>query len=143
MQGLAAMLVKGRSASTDEKYHNAFERVRKWAEKAGVCALPMLPFAWMRYMRAMFQYGQSKGLARGNLDMASAAVERMHKIAGHASATEDYGAQEVRRSMGRELGVRGRQANGRWKMRWWRSCLCGCWRCQRQRGWILGYVCWL
>jgi hypothetical protein len=105
VQGLAGMLVKGRCVSTDTKYYNAFMLVQKWAEKVGVRALPMSPFDWMRYMWALFQYSKDKGLARGNIDM-----ERMHRIADFLSPTEDYGAKEVRQSIGRELGVRGKQA---------------------------------
>ncbi len=76
--GLAQMLTEGRSASTDEKYFNAFERVRRWAQRVGVPAMPMSTFDWMRYLWALFQHSQSNGLARGNIDMAAAAVERMH-----------------------------------------------------------------
>jgi hypothetical protein len=70
----------------------------------------MEPFTLMRYLWAMFQHSQQKGLARGNIDMAWAAVDRMHKLAGQQSPTEDVGVQELRRSIGRELGIKGRQA---------------------------------
>ena len=109
-QGLARVLAAGRAASTDTKYFNAFLRVQKWASLAGVCALPMLPFHFMRYLYALFEHSQSKGLARGNIDMACAAVERFHLLAGHVSPTADAGVQEVRKGMGRELGVKGQQA---------------------------------
>ena len=112
--GLVQVLAAGRAASTDTKYFNAFERVRRWADGVGVCALPMLPFHFMRYLWALFQHSKGKGLARGNVDMACAAVERFHTLAGHLSPTADvgHGVHEVRKGMGRELGAKGQQATG-------------------------------
>ena len=109
-EGLARLLTEGRAASTDRAYFNAFERVRRWSERVGVCPLPMLPFHFLRYLWALFQHCQERGLARSNIDVACAAVERFHTLAGHPSPTADVGVQEVRKGMGRSLGVRGHQA---------------------------------
>jgi hypothetical protein len=108
--GLVQMLAAGRAASTDTKYYNAFARVQKWADEVGVCAMPMLPFHFMLYLWALFQHSKQAGLARGNIDIACAAVERFHLLAGCTSPTADVGVQEVRKGMTRELGVRGQQA---------------------------------
>ena len=108
--GLVQMLASGRAATTDKVYCNAFERVRKWSQRVGVCALPMLPFHFMRYLWALYEHSTQRGLARGNIDMACAAVERFHTLAGHVSPTSDMGVQEIRKGMGRALGIRGQQA---------------------------------
>ena len=83
---------------------------KRWADSVGVCALPMLPFHFMLYLWVLFQHSKEKRLARGNVDMACAAVERFHTLAGYPSPTLDIGVQEVRKGMGRELGVKGHQA---------------------------------
>ncbi len=108
--GLVQMLASGRAASTDKAYCNAFERVRAWAERERVSAIPMQPLTFMGYLWELYEHCKQQGRARGNIDMACAAVERFHTLANYPSPTAHAGVQELRKSMGRSLGVRGQQA---------------------------------
>jgi hypothetical protein len=64
----------------------------------------------MGYLWELYEHCKQQGRARGNIDMACAAVERFHTLAGYPSLTAHVGVQELRKSMGRMLGVRGHQA---------------------------------
>ena len=108
--GLVQMLASGRAASTDKAYYNAFERVRVWAERERVSAIPMQPLTFMGYLWELYEHCKQQGRARSNIDMVCAAVERFHTLANYPSPTAHAGVQELRKSMGKMLGVRGQQA---------------------------------
>jgi hypothetical protein len=108
--GLARVMATGPAAIKATKYFDAFERVRRWAVAEGVEALPMLPFIFMRYLHTLYLgvLSQQEGVEAEHIDMAFAAVESFHEVAGHPSPTVDYGVQEMRKGIYRNLGFRGR-----------------------------------
>ncbi len=70
----------------------------------------MLLFHFLRYLYALFEYSKAQGLARGNVDLACAAVDCFHAASGYPSPTSDISVQDMRKGIGRELGVKGQQA---------------------------------
>lgn len=106
---IARYAIQARAPGTEQGYVNAFARAQVWAERVGVQALPMGPFACCRYLCELAQHCRGKELSRKNVDMACAAIAYMHRLAGHRSPTEVEIVNVVRQGIGRELGVKGNQ----------------------------------
>ena len=105
-QGVAEALESVLSDNTRRAYGAQWRLFNDWCDLVGLRALPAEPFTVARYLAVRAGDGASVATLR----LATSAIARVHRWAGHESPGRDRGVREALRGWGRRLAKPQRQA---------------------------------
>jgi hypothetical protein len=98
-----------RSPATVQAYLAAYGRAVRWLEVRGLAVMPIPPFSCARYLSALGYYCEERKLTKSNVLIACAAIKWRHEAVGELSPTNSPLVVNIKKGMGKALGVRGWQ----------------------------------
>ena len=105
-QGVADALESVLSDNTRRVYGAQWRIFNDWCDLVGLCALPAEPLTVARYLAVR----AGSGSTIATLRLATSAIARVHRWAGHDSPGRDRGVREALQGWGRRLAKPQRQA---------------------------------
>ena len=89
------------SDATRRAYRSDFSQFVAWCARVGAASAPALAGTVAAYLAEL----ADSGLKTSTIDRRVAAIRYAHRLAGHASPTDDYSVKAVLRGIRRKIGV--------------------------------------